>query len=189
MDNASKYVGSLLGLGLVLTLSGCPNPNTYGTPRTTPVGKVAHSIAAEAIGATGGGVSVGPFPAPPTYTLRVGVADNADIGVRLGNMSTLGVDGKYNFIKTHGLDVAVDPGAQFFYFSASSSAGTASASTSITGTYLHLPLLLGVNVGDSLTFVPTAGIMYGIVSGSSTASSGDSKDSVKASSNTGLIGR
>jgi len=190
MQRAVKGIGFVLGLSWLFTLTGCPNPNIYGTPRTTPAGKISHSIAAEAIGfkTDSGGAT---FPTAPTYTLRIGATDNLDIGVRIANLSTLGVDGKFNFLKTRSFDMAVDPGAQFFYFSssASSSDGTSSSSASIMGTYLHLPLLFGINLGSSVTLVPTAGIMYGMISGSSSASSGSSSDSVKADANTGVIGR
>jgi len=188
MHDAVKGLGLVVGLGWLFTLTGCPNPNIYGTPRTTPAGKISHSIAAEAIGAKtdSGGAT---FPTAPTYTLRVGATDNLDIGVRIANSSTLGVDGKFNFLKSRSFDMAIDPGAQFFYFSTSSSSGTSNSSVSIMGTYLHLPLLMGVNLGSSVTLMPTAGIMYGVISGSSSASSGSSSDSVKADANTGIIGR
>ncbi len=188
MQRAVKGFGYVLGLSWLFTLTGCPNPNIYGTPRTTPAGKISHSIAAEAIGYksdSGGGT----LPTMPTYTLRIGATDNLDIGVRISNSSTLGFDGKFNFLKTRSFDMAVDPGAQFFYFSSSDTSGTSSSSATIMGTYLHLPLLFGVNLGSSVTLMPTAGIMYGMMSGSSTTSSSSGSDSVKADSNLGLIGR
>ena len=82
-----------LNLGLLgvaaLVCTGCPNPNTYGTPRTTPSGKLSHSIAVEAVGisatdgATGEEVSA-TAPTLPTYTLRIGLADQLDMGIRGG---------------------------------------------------------------------------------------------------------
>jgi hypothetical protein len=188
MDNRWNVLGPIVGLGLILNLTGCPNPNTYGTPRTTPPGRVSHSIAVEAIGAHGGGGSID-LPTGPTYTLRVGATDNFDVGFRVANMSTLGADAKFNFLKG-AFDIAIDPGVQAFYYSVgtSSSDGT-SAKTSLSGAYLHLPLLFGANLSESVTLVPTIGIMYGIASSSSTVSSPDENESVKASGNTGLIGR
>jgi hypothetical protein len=188
MSSIVKGIGCCVGLGWLVTLTGCPNPNIYGTPRTTPAGKISHSVAVEAIGFKSDTTS-GTFPTAPTYTFRIGATDNLDIGVRVGNSSTLGVDGKFNFLKSHSFDMAVAPGAQVFYFSASSSSGTSSTSSTVAGTYLHLPLLFGVNLGQSATIMPTAGIMYGIASGSSSTSDSSGNDSVKASSNTGIIGR
>ncbi len=189
MDNRWNVLGPIVGLGLILSLTGCPNPNTYGTPRTTPPGRVSHSLAAEAIGAHGGGGSLD-IPTAPTYTLRVGATDNLDVGFRVANMTTLGADAKFNFLKG-GFDIAVDPGVQVFYYSlgATSADGTTTAKTSVSGAYLHLPLLFGANLSESVTLVPTLGIMYGIVSSSNTVSSPDENESVKASGNTGLIGR
>jgi hypothetical protein len=192
MQKVLKALVFVGGIGCLFTLTGCPNPNIYGSPRTTPAGKISHSIAAEVIGAhtNSGGVTV---PTTPTYTLRVGATDNLDIGIRIANMTTLGVDGKFNFLKSRSFDMAVDPGAQVFYYSMSASSGTGtdttSASTSVAGTYLHLPLLFGINLSESFTLMPTAGIMYGIVSGSSSSNSSSGNDSVKASANTGIIGR
>src|SRR5262249_8813312 len=99
-----------------------------------------------------------------------------------------GFDGKINFLRG-GFDVAVDPGVQAFYYSVGSTAGTASSSSSVSGAYFHLPLLLGINLSQGFTIVPTAGIMYGVVSSSSTASTDSGNDSVKASGNSGIIGR
>jgi hypothetical protein len=172
----------------LLASTGCPNPNTYGTPRTVPAGHISHSIAVEAIGAHAGGASVD-LPTAPTYTMRIGAAENLDVGLRVANLTTLGADLKWNFLKGP-FDMAIAPGAQFFYYSTGTSSGSNSASASISGTYLHLPLLLGINLTENVTLVPTVGIMYGAVGGSSSVSSGDgSNDSVKASSNTGVIGR
>jgi hypothetical protein len=144
-------------------------------------------VALEAIGAHGGPVSVD-VPTAPTYTLRLGVADNVDLGFRAANLTTFGFDGKINFIRG-GFDLAVDPGIQAFYYSLGSSAGNASASQSVSGAYFHLPLLFGINVSQGFTIVPTAGIMYGVVSTSASVSSDSGNDSVKASGNSGIIGR
>jgi hypothetical protein len=184
----TQFFGYVAAGACLLGTTGCPNPNTYGTPRTVPAGHLSHSIAAEAIGAHGGSTSVD-LPTAPTYTMRIGAADSVDIGVRVANLTTLGADVKWNFLKG-GLDLAVAPGAQFFYYSTGNSGNANSASASISGTYLHLPLLIGANVSEHVTLVPTIGIMYGVVGGSSSVTSSDgSNESVKASSNTGIIGR
>jgi hypothetical protein len=187
MQTVRKLILGAFGLASIVSLTGCPNPNTYGTPRTTPAGKISHSIAVEAIGAHGGGASVD-VPTAPTYTLRLGVADNVDLGFRVANMSTFGFDGKINFLKG-GLDLAVDPGIQGFYYSLGTSAGNTSASSSVSGAYFHLPLLVGINLSQGVTIMPTAGIMYGVVSTTETVNSDSGNDSVKGSANSGLIGR
>src|SRR5689334_21470651 len=92
-------------------LCGCPNPNTYGTPRTTPKGQLGHTVAIEAfhfrfnkttVRTTGNPPTTQTtktedsitLPTFPTYQLRYGISDEMDFGVRVANLSTLGVDFK-----------------------------------------------------------------------------------------------
>jgi hypothetical protein len=196
--------GRVLGLlgGLTTLLTGCPNPNVYGTPRTTPKGEFSHTIAAEALSISGEttttslrssasgqieevktkeNVSV-TLPTFPTYQLRYGVAEQADLGFSLKNGSSLGIDFKYNPVKSKSFDLAIDPGAQLFRISSTSSSG---ASASINIAYIHLPLLLGLNLSESLSLVLTPGAVVVAASGSTSSSSG--RDS--ATSSSGLLGR
>ncbi len=152
-------------------LSGCPNPNVYGTPRTTPVGKVSHTVAAEAFGIAFDSETIDPntgevtkervtatVPMPPTYQIRVGVADRVDVAGRISNMSSIGGDVKWNFYRTPAFDAAIAPGFQ--WFSVSTSAGDSSASTNVV--YVNGPLLLGLNVSEEVSFVLTPGVTYSI---------------------------
>jgi hypothetical protein len=152
-------------------VAGCPNPNTYGVPRTTPPGKVSHSLALEAFNvsavtarSTGGRVQTernsATFPHLPSYLLRIGLDDRVDLGLRVANLSTLGADVKWNFIRTSAFDLAVDPGVQLAYYSLNAAGTNASGSESIFLYNLHAPLLFGINAGD-VTFVPSAGVMFG----------------------------
>lgn len=156
-----------LVLGSALLMTGCPNPNTYGTPRTTPKGKISHSVAAEWLGvtfeeriseqagATDDTTSVSTsVVAPPTYTIRLGVADNMDVGLRAANMSALGFDFKYNFLRSESFDLAIDPGVQWL-------------NVGFNVFHVHVPVLLGINLSPHMSIVATPGIMYGITSVSS----------------------
>lgn len=96
---------------------------------------------------------------PPSYQLRLGVVDTVDIGVRLAHVSSLGLDVKWNFVKTDLFDMAVDPSIQVWYFDSCSTDGDPHAQV-----YGNLPLLFGINVNDSLSIVPTLGITYGCAS-------------------------
>jgi hypothetical protein len=171
LNKLGLRAGALGALALLCT--GCPNPNTYGTPRTTPVGKVQHTVAAEGVRfavdntKNGGENDSATLPNVPTYQLRVGVLDTLDIGARLANLTSLGVDVKWNFIKSEAFDLAFDPGFQIFHLSTSSNNSTGS----YTQMYGHVPLIFGINVADSVSIVPTAGITYG--SSSATANNGD----------------
>lgn len=153
---------SLAGLSLLAT--GCPNPNTYGTPRTTPVGRVQHTIAAEGLAyriqdppQQGGERVSGGFPTFPTYQLRVGVADRVDIGARIMSFSSIGADVKWNFLKTDAFDMAIVPGFQVFHISGT----TAGTSSGYTQFYGNAPLVLGINLAEEVSVVPTLGVTYG----------------------------
>jgi hypothetical protein len=181
-------LGALGALAALCT--GCPNPNTYGTPRTTPVGKVQHTVAVEGIGlswdrpattvdASGNAQTTevsesATLPNFPSYQARIGVADQLDVGVKVINMSSVGADVKWNFIKSDGFDMAAVPGFQVVHFSVNDNG--------YTQFYGNLPLLFGINVGDSVTLVPSAGVTYSL--GSTTVT--DSSDNSAAYSDTGL---
>ncbi|MDW8247731.1 MAG: hypothetical protein RMJ98_00320 [Myxococcales bacterium] len=187
---------SLLGL-FPLLLTGCPNPNVYGTPRTTAKGEISHTVAAEALSIRGEStmtstttdasgqpvtrttkedVSV-TVPTFPTYQIRYGVGDEVDLGFSVRNLSSLGADVKYNPVRGKSLDLAIDPGFQFFRLSSTASDGS---SASVNVAYLHLPLLLGLNLGSSATLVLTPGGVVALASGSASNTSG--RDSVASSS-------
>lgn len=152
----SGIVGVVCALGFLAT--GCPNPNTYGTPRTIPKGKVAHTIAAEGVGyrftrrdayvseTEPRDVSTA-IPVLPSYMLRVGIVDRLDFGFRVANFTSLGVDLKANLVRTPSFDLAIDPMVQW-------------AGLVVDTTHYHLPLLLGINLSDSFSIVATPGIMY-----------------------------
>ena len=170
------WLGIRLGLivGAAAVCTGCPNPNTYGTPRTTPVGRVQHTVAAEGFGASfeqplGNGQTRsdgGTLPNFPSYQLRIGVADTVDVGVKILNMTSVGADVKWNFIKGDTFDMAAVPGFQVFHFSTND--------VGFTQFYGNLPLLFGINVSDSVTIVPAAGVTYSLSSGSADNNDGNS---------------
>jgi hypothetical protein len=186
-------IGFLAASALVLL--GCPNPNTYTTPRTIGSGHFQHSLAGEAWGfyipastttSTYGSTTTdklsGTFPTAPTYTLRIGLGDDWEIGARISNMTSLGADVKWNLFKSSGLDLALDPAFQVFALTASDNG----MSETVTVSYLHVPLLIGLNVSRTVTLVFTPGVTWGFASGSL---SGSSSGTDQASATTGAIGR
>ncbi len=134
---------------------------------------------------TTGVVANGGVPTFPTYTLRVGVADRLEVGARIANMSSLGADFKWNFVKGRTFDAAIDPAFQFFHLSTGTSTSTDNADSSVNVVYLHAPLLLGINFNEILSLVLTPGIAYGFAS--ATVQTNDARDS--ASGTTGVMGR
>ena len=143
--------------------TGCPDPNIYGTPRTTPAGKVAHTVAFQFANYNfDNGNQVGDATEdtntlfPPSYQLRIGVVDTLDVGFRVAYANSLGADVKWNFVKTDIFDMAFAPGIQAWYYDSCSADGGTHGQV-----YANLPLLFGFNLNESVSFVPTAGITYG----------------------------
>lgn len=125
---------------------GCPNPNTYGTPRTVEPGRVSHTVSIEVVGVTGnkGGDAT---PAAPSYTLRAGLANRLDLGVRAANFSSLMSDLKWNIVRSKRFDLAIDPGAQWMYDRAND----------VHVVQVHAPIMLGINLRSDLQIVLVPG--------------------------------
>jgi hypothetical protein len=89
---------------LALCTTGCPDPNIYGTPRTTPQGEFAHTAGLALMGyryftrddATAAQTRPDPFIPPkehslllaPSYMLRRGILDRLDWGLRTVALSS-----------------------------------------------------------------------------------------------------
>ena len=67
---ASATSRFLVASALAPGLAACPNPNTYGTPRTLPAGKVQGFASLESLGAIGAGTSVPIIPTLPSMGAR-----------------------------------------------------------------------------------------------------------------------
>jgi len=115
-----------------LLLLGCPNPNTYTTPRTIGSGRFQGSAAIEAWGFyvpnapayLPAADRAATFVMPPTLALRLGLGNRWEIGVRASDMSSLGGDVKWNFLKTSRIDLAIDPAFQVYQYTANNTDGT-----------------------------------------------------------------
>lgn len=151
--------------GLVFLLAGCPNPNTYTTPRTLHPRQVQWQLAPEVIGvdyaarygstdARGNLVKTNVssvWPMLPTFGARIGVAEGLEIGLRAPNLEPLAGDVKIRLLKGR-LDVALDPGFQFYYGSANGS-GFAVVS-------LQAPVFFGINLSEDVSLVVSPGLVY-----------------------------
>jgi hypothetical protein len=149
---------SAVGAGCLLAAVsslGCTSPNTYATARTVAPGKFVHTVAAEGIGyhsvdGTGG------FPILPTYALRVGVVDRIDVGARLGSLTEIGIDAKFNILRGR-VDVAVAAGAESFLewnYDSKETRRTGAAA------YIHVPVIVSYNVTQKLSLVGVPGLTY-----------------------------
>ena len=173
-----RWTRPLTGLALVGALTtGCPSPSIYGTARTIPRGTVQHTLAAEVIGAGVSGSTV-VFPTAPTYQLRIGVADNVDLGLRLGNLTMPGMDVKINLLRG-AFDLALDPGIQGMFI-ATSDEGAGFM-------YLNLPAVLGFNLSRNFSLIATPGFAYAVAFG--TTRSSTSSTSATTYNGSGFIPR
>ncbi len=174
-----RWTRPLTGLALVGALTtGCPSPSIYGTARTIPRGTIQHTLAAEVIGAGVSGSTV-VFPTAPTYQLRIGVADNVDLGLRLGNLTMPGMDVKINLLRG-AFDLAIDPGIQGMFI--------ATSDEGVGFMYLNLPAVLGFNLSRNFSLIATPGFAYAVAFGS-TRSSSSSSTSATTYNGSGFIPR
>jgi hypothetical protein len=135
---------------LGLWLSGCANPQTYSPPRTLAKGKSSYAFALEAFDLEAGAEEVR-SPSAPTFVFRHGLTDDLDLGLRAVNMSGLGADLKYNFLRSD-VDVAFDPGVQWTFLSFDDNGGDGMFGM------LDLPLLVGINAAPEATIVLGGGL-------------------------------
>ena len=98
----------------------------------------------------------GALPILPTYGIRVGVVDRLDVGARIGSLTELGGDLKFNFLRGQ-LDLAIAAGAEAFvewnYDPPETRRSGAIA-------YFHFPLIASLNLSKDLSLVATPGFTY-----------------------------
>jgi hypothetical protein len=182
-----------LPLAPALFLCGCPNPNLYTTPRTLNKGDLQWQAAADGFGASfnttvpnanGMGTHTETAslvtPTLPSVGIRYGIADGFELGARASNLTSAAIDGKIRLLKGT-VDLAVDPGLQFYYLSFSS--GNSSASAAVF--YFHVPLLVGINLSQAISLVVTPGFVYGLA----TATVNSTNNTQNAAGSTGVMAR
>jgi hypothetical protein len=138
-------------LALLTLLSGCPDPNTYGTPRTLAPGDVQLVVGIQGVAGTANGTTA-VAPGLPSLGVRIGLADRLDLGIRESNFSGLSSDLKFNFLRGR-FDMALDPAVQGYYYDVSG------LTTPIAAAQFHLPLLLGINFDEDTALVLTPGFV------------------------------
>jgi hypothetical protein len=110
---------------LAILEAGCASPYTYGTPRTLPPGTTSHTFGMESIGAFAKlpadqfgmrAEASGGFYLLPSYTVRIGVGERSDIGLRTSSAGIwaglFGADLKLHLLKSRWVDVAANPMGQ-----------------------------------------------------------------------------
>lgn len=99
---------------------------------------------------------------PPTCALRLGLGDRWEIGARIANLSSLGGDVKWNFLRSSRIDLAIDPAFQVDLVRPTDDSGNTT-----TFSFYHVPLLVGVNLSRRVTLMVTPGVTWGFASGGS----------------------
>ncbi|MBL8680094.1 MAG: hypothetical protein JNK05_13045 [Myxococcales bacterium] len=135
-------------------VSACASPNLYATARALRRGQVQHTVALEGVGAVYPEAAY--LPSLPTYQLRVGVAERTDIGVRIANATSLGVDARVELVRG-AVDVAVVPGLQGTYVPFSGGPPGL--------LYGHVPIVVALHPSDRATLVLTGGVTWGVTLG------------------------
>lgn len=156
-------IRSLVLLVTLAALAACPNPNTYTSARTLRAGDAQVLVAAEAYGGIDedldGNKQVEVLPTLPTVGVRYGLADSTEIALRAVNLMSLAADTKVQ-LRRGDLDIAIDPGVQWFNGSGHLDSGGDSEQITMHIFDLHIPLLFGINLSPDASFVVTSGATF-----------------------------
>jgi hypothetical protein len=150
----------LAAAAAAVLLAGCPSFSTMGTARTIPKGSNQFHVGM-------GGQQLRDWSITDTGTLETITIPAFEVGVSHGVSDSVEVGGKVWFLgaefnskfqlhrseaPTSGVDLALGPALSFYPLSGENNAGQ---STSGGLVFVHLPLLLGVNVGGGSQLVIT----------------------------------
>ena len=142
---------------LLLGVVACGVPRAYSTPRTTPEGRLSHSIAVEAGDTVFSDQEDDELAAPDgylpgSYTMRLGLSERWDAAASVGTLLLAG-EVKYNFLRSRFVDAAAAPRAQYYQ----PWTGTGDNRSMVT---LSLPVPLGLNVTRRITFIAVPALAY-----------------------------
>ncbi len=156
----------------LVLLSGCPSFTSMGTARTIPKGETQFQVGVGAqqlrdwtVSDTGVLESI-TFPG---FELGIShaVSDGAEIGGKIWLVGAE-LDSKFQLVRSEspasGIDVALAPALSYFPFSAN---GTTGDKVTVSFLFLHLPLLVGVNLpgGSQLILGPRVSDTMVVASG------------------------
>jgi len=148
-----------------LVMTGCPSLSTMQTPATVPKGEVRLGMGLESVGFSekdaNGNVKTDTVP-QFEFNARYGLTDNVDVGAKLYLLG-LEVGGKYQFAKGD-FEAAIAPAVSYISVTVSDSGSNGNGDT-LRVAYLHLPLLLGYKLTDSLELAFGPKALYVIASG------------------------
>jgi hypothetical protein len=120
--------------------AGCAAPNLYTTPRAAPVDKFTGVVAPQLVRRP----ELREQGNMLLLAARLGLAPRFDAGVRT-NLAAVAADIKWNAIRTQHFDLALDGGVELLPETL----------------YVDLPVLLGINLSEAVSLLPTTGITLG----------------------------
>jgi hypothetical protein len=161
-SNASFIVKALALAGL---LSGCPAAQSFTTARTLPPGEIQHTVAVEWLGVDYQNSECETMPEScfdpvgypaipwPAYLVRYGANDFLELGGKLSTAGLITAEFKFQLLRSEYFDFALDPNVSFTPGTAV--VGIREGGIDAAFTYLSLPILMSVNLGDfTATFAP-----------------------------------
>ena len=161
MHTHRTHLLDLLAPLLGILLAGCPSLSTLHTARTTPLGKTEVGVNAALYGVRSQDGADGALPTAE-FQLRYGLSETVDMGVKVYPFG-VGLDANLMFEAADGVVLSVNPGVNLIRFEGNDS--------SLTFTYLWLPLLADVIQGKAATVTIGARVGYAIISGSGSGGS------------------
>jgi len=166
----AKRVG--LFLCLTIVAAGCPSFSTLQLPTTVPRNKVRETIGFELVQFETHDRKRYVVPQVELGT-RLGVTNNVDVGFKLSYAGYVSAEAGFKVQLLRGpLDLAVAPAASAFALGVPSN-NTASGSSSDHVRFLqvHLPILMGVDVSDTVTIAFGPKFLYSNMVGNFSSSS------------------
>lgn len=153
------------GLALAGLLSGCPAAQSFTTARTLPPGEVQHTVAVEWLGVDYQNSECETMPEScfdpvgypaipwPAYLIRYGANEFLELGGKLSTAGLITAEFKIQPLRSEYFDFALDPNVSFTPGTAV--VGIREGGIDAAFTYLSLPILMSVNLGDlTATFAP-----------------------------------
>ena len=128
-------------------LSGCLSLGMTQSAQTLRPSQIQHAFGLEWFSIQAEDADY-PLPfALPFYAVRVGMSEGVDLGFRTNaTFTNIGVDLKIQPLDTEFLDVAIDPTLQYAW----------------AWGWAHLPLLVGLNLGESVQLTLSGRIAYAL---------------------------
>lgn len=140
-----------LGLAASILSTGCLSAGGFATPRTVAPREVSFVAGGSVALRPDGDQQEAQIPVG-SFGLRTGLTEDLDLGGHITTAGLLRVDIKYNPLRSNWVDLAAAPGLWAAFFPNDQGG---KESPALIGA--DVPLVLGVNLGKSVTLAPSFG--------------------------------